>query len=60
MFWFWFFAGPAVLLALLSLARERGRAAYIRKRLAQAGTYCPPATVIVPVKGEDEGLRENL
>jgi cellulose synthase/poly-beta-1,6-N-acetylglucosamine synthase-like glycosyltransferase len=59
-FWFWLFVGPALLLALLSLAREGPRAAYIRNRLTQHTEHLPPASVIVPVKGEDDGLRENL
>jgi len=63
--WFWFFAGPALLLAFLSLRGERKRAAYIAGRLADASPQVlaaslPPATVIVPVKGDDPGLRENL
>jgi ceramide glucosyltransferase len=60
-FWFWFFTGPALALAFLSLRGERKRAAYVAGRLSQqaAGTL-PPATVIVPVKGDDSGLRENL
>jgi cellulose synthase/poly-beta-1,6-N-acetylglucosamine synthase-like glycosyltransferase len=57
---YWYFAAPAVALAFLSLRGERRRAAYIAERLAQPQEYLPPATVIVPVKGEDEGLRENL
>lgn len=60
MFWFWFFVGPALALALRSLAGEKARAAYVRRRLAEPSSYLPPATVIVPVKGWDEGLRENL
>ncbi len=56
--WFWVFCGPALALALLSLWGERARIAYVREK--RANTYLPPATVIVPVKGEDEGLRENL
>lgn len=60
MFWFWFFVGPALALALRSLAGEKARAAYIRRRLAEPSSNLPPATVIVPVKGWDEGLRENL
>jgi ceramide glucosyltransferase len=61
MFWFWFFVGPALLLALLSLRGEWKRAAYVSGRLNEpAPPHLPPATIIVPVKGHDEGLRENL
>src|SRR5215471_18285327 len=59
-FWYWFFVGPALLLALLSLRGERKRAEYVAARLHADEGPMPPATVIVPVKGEDEGLRENL
>jgi ceramide glucosyltransferase len=64
-FWFWFFAGPALVLAFLSLRGERKRAAYVAGQLAESlPPYItgdlPPATVIVPVKGNDPGLRENL
>jgi cellulose synthase/poly-beta-1,6-N-acetylglucosamine synthase-like glycosyltransferase len=59
-FWYWLFAGPALLLAALSLGGERRRAAYVVRRLSEASEYLPPASVIVPVKGEDEELRENL
>ena len=58
--WYWLLAGPAILLAFLSLRGERRRADYVAGRLAQEPVELPPATVIVPVKGEDEGLRENL
>jgi cellulose synthase/poly-beta-1,6-N-acetylglucosamine synthase-like glycosyltransferase len=61
--WFWFFAGPALVLAFLSLRGERKRAAYVAGKLAEerlADGVLPPATVIVPVKGPDPGLRENL
>lgn len=59
-FWYWFFVGPALFLAFLSLRGERKRAAYVTRRLAEASQTLPPATVIVPVKGDDDGLRENL
>jgi cellulose synthase/poly-beta-1,6-N-acetylglucosamine synthase-like glycosyltransferase len=60
-FWFWFFAGPALALALLSLRGERKRAAYVAERLSSPPPAELPATaVIVPVKGPDPGLRENL
>ena len=60
MFWFWFFVGPAILLALLSLRGERKRAAYVAARLSESPAQLPPASVIVPVKGDDNGLKENL
>lgn len=61
MFWFWFFAGPALALAFLSLRGERKRADYVTAHLAEdPSAPLPPATVIVPVKGADAGLRENL
>jgi ceramide glucosyltransferase len=59
-FWYWFFVAPALLLALLSLRGERKRAAYVEHRLSETPAECPPASVIVPVKGADEGLGENL
>jgi hypothetical protein len=59
-FLYWFFAGPALLLAVLSLRGERKRAAYVARRLAESPQNLPPVTVIVPVKGYDEGLSENL
>jgi cellulose synthase/poly-beta-1,6-N-acetylglucosamine synthase-like glycosyltransferase len=59
-FWYWFWVGPALLLAALSVRNAPARARYIRSRLREAPQEFPPATVIVPVKGEDCGLRENL
>ena len=59
-FWYWFFVGPALLLAILSLRGERKRAAYVERRLAETPHDLPPASVIVPVKGADHQLRENL
>jgi ceramide glucosyltransferase len=58
--WFCLFVIPALLLTAASLAADRGRAAYVRRRLAEQPKSLPRASVIVPVKGEDEGLRENL
>jgi ceramide glucosyltransferase len=61
-FWFlfWIFVGPALVLTALSLRGERSRAAYVRRRLAETPQNLPPASVIVPVKGMDEGLGQNL
>ena len=60
MFWYWFLAATAALLALLSLRGDRRRAAYFAERLSAPEGGTPAVTLIVPVKGEDEGLRENL
>lgn len=60
MLWLWLMAGSAALLALGSLHGERRRAAYFKARLSAGAGTLPPATVIVPVKGDDQGLRENL
>src|SRR5215469_5745721 len=59
-FLYWFFVAPAVLMALLSLRGESRRTSYVRARLSERQDRLPPASVIVPVKGFDEGLRENL
>ena len=59
-FLYWFFVAPSLLLAAVSLRGERKRADYVARRLAERTEDLPPATVIVPVKGYDEGLRENL
>lgn len=60
MLWYWLFVGPAIVLALRSLWGERGRAIYTRRRLSEEPKFLPPASVIVPVKGYDEGLEKNL
>jgi GT2 family glycosyltransferase len=59
-FQYWIPAAPAIALALFSLRGERKRARYASWRLAEQPQKLPRACVIVPVKGEDQGLRENL
>ncbi len=57
----WFLLLLPVALGLLSLRGERARLAYIVSRLPPPDPMrCPPATVIVPVKGADAGIAENL
>jgi ceramide glucosyltransferase len=58
--WYWLLAAPALLLSFAGLLAQHRRSTYIREQLQKPATWTPPATVIVPVKGEDEGLRENL
>ena len=58
--WYWLLAAPALLLSFAGLLAQHRRSKYILEQLRQPATWTPPATVIVPVKGEDEGLRENL
>lgn len=60
MWWFWVFVGPALLLALSSLAAESDREKYVRFRLSSETIDLLPASVIVPVKGMDETLSQNL
>lgn len=47
-------------LALLLQGDQRVRQEYYRRRLTAQPERLPPATVIVPVKGPEENLRENL
>lgn len=57
----WFIIGLAVLLSLLSLRGESAREQYyLRMTGEQQRGPTPSASVIVPVKGLDEGLKENL
>jgi len=58
--WYWLLVSPALLLALLGLLGEGKRVEYVLRRLSEIPGVLPSATVIVPVKGDDEGLRENL
>jgi hypothetical protein len=60
-FWFWFFVGPALVLAAWALRGERKRARFVAERLTvDPEANFPPATVIVPLQGPEQGLRENL
>ncbi|MCC6540364.1 MAG: glycosyltransferase [Bryobacterales bacterium] len=58
----WILLGLALVLAVLSLRGDGARLRYVEAQLARqlADDACPPATVIVPVKGADEGLARNL
>src|SRR5690349_2214013 len=53
---------PAVLLAASSWRGERDRFRYYRERLRDQtqSAFLPPVSLIVPVKGHDQGLQENL
>ncbi|HKC72205.1 MAG TPA: glycosyltransferase, partial [Terriglobales bacterium] len=53
---------PAVLLAASSWRGEREKFRYYRQRLPDQGqsAFLPPVSLIVPVKGHDQGLQENL
>lgn len=58
--WYWLLAGPALLLSVAGVLAQRRRSSYVVQQLARTGGWTPAATVIVPLKGWDEGLRENL
>ena len=61
MFWFWFFVGPALALAIFSLRGERKRVQFVAERLEpNPQAALPPATVIVPMEGLKDRLGENL
>jgi hypothetical protein len=60
-FWFWFFAGPALVFAAFALRGERRRARFVAERLqADPDAPVPPASVIVPLQGPEEDLSNNL
>ncbi len=58
----WALIALALLLGLLALVGDRARALHAVRELEfrLSDQECPPATVIVPVKGFDEGLTANL
>ena len=64
MLWFWIFVGPALLLATLALRGERKRAEFVTARLAELdeppARPLPPVTLIAPITGACESLRESL
>jgi cellulose synthase/poly-beta-1,6-N-acetylglucosamine synthase-like glycosyltransferase len=62
---FWAFAGPAVFAAMLSIRSGRKYQDFIETELLgepdpDEKPYAPLATVIVPVRGADHDLAENL
>ncbi len=68
-FLFWFFVAPAALAALFSIRTGRNYLEYVEAALRtpadeddpdEPPPYHPPATLIVPVKGLDHDLSENL
>ena len=62
MWLFLILVAPAVLLAANSWRGERDKFRYYRKRLPdqKQSAFLPPVSLVVPVKGHDQGLRENL
>ncbi|HKX00715.1 MAG TPA: glycosyltransferase family 2 protein [Bryobacteraceae bacterium] len=61
MFWFWFFVGPAISLAIFALRGERNRARFVAERLAtDSASSMPPASVIVALDEAAEDLGANL
>jgi ceramide glucosyltransferase len=58
---FYFFAGISIVLGLLSLRRGVGFVRYLQKEAAkELPEYTPFATVFVPCRGVDDGLKENI
>ena len=56
----WLVVGVALAMGVASLLGDRGRRWWVERRLSESPRHCPPAAVIVPVKGYDEGLGSNL
>lgn len=59
---YWLLAALALLLGFRAVAGLRSRFAYYKRRMGDArqSHFLPPVALIVPVKGPEEGLRENL
>jgi cellulose synthase/poly-beta-1,6-N-acetylglucosamine synthase-like glycosyltransferase len=58
---FYFFASILILLGLVSLRGGFYYLAHFRRELAKEElSYAPPATVIAPCRGLDQGFRENI
>jgi ceramide glucosyltransferase len=58
---FYFFAAILIWLGVLSLRGGFRFLAYVQRELAKQGSdYAPFASVVVPCRGVDQGLRENL
>jgi len=61
LFLYWAFTIPALLLALASLRAGWRHWQYVAASVRDhGGAWTPPATLIVPVKGLEEGLAANL
>lgn len=62
---FWAFVGPAVLLAMFSIRSGRNLLEYVEREIRgepdpDQREYQPPATLILPVRGVDHDLAQNL
>ena len=60
-FLFWFFVIPATLATFWSIRTGRRYLEHVQSSLQDPpGSYHPPATLIVPVKGLEHDLSQNL
>jgi hypothetical protein len=62
---FWAFVGPAVILAMFSIRSGRNLLDHVEKEILgepdpEEAVYQPPATLILPVRGIDHDLAQNL